>query len=88
MKAKKKSKKYEQLWIKTRDLIRSISKNSDDYNEKHMKIEFDSNEKLPVNKTIGIPIVKIVIRAVFHENIKYYITTTFLDQYLYKINIL
>ena len=53
-----------------------------------MKIEFDSNEKLPANKTIGIPIVKIVIRAVFHENIKYYITTTFLDQYLYKINIL
>ena len=48
-----------------------------------MKIEFDSNDKLPVNKTIGIPIVKIVIRAVFHENIKYYITTTFLDQYLY-----
>ena len=37
-----------------------------------MKIDFDSNDKLPLNKTIGIPIVKIVIRAAFHEKIKYY----------------
>ena len=27
-------KKYEELWSKIRDLIRSITKNLDDYNEK------------------------------------------------------
>ena len=36
-----------------------------------MKIEFDSDENLPLNKTIEIPIVAIVVRAVFHENNKY-----------------
>ena len=30
----KKKKKSEELWIKIRDLIRSITKNSDDYDEK------------------------------------------------------
>ena len=35
MKAKKK--KYEEIWNKVRDLIRSITKNSNDYDEKYMK---------------------------------------------------
>ena len=44
MKAKKKSKKHEKLWIKIRDSIRSITKNSDAYNEKCMKIKFNSDD--------------------------------------------
>ena len=39
-------KKYEELWSKIRDLIRSITKNSVDYDEKHMKIKFNSNDFL------------------------------------------
>ena len=31
-----------------------------------MKIKFDSDENLPLNKTIDIPIVTRVSRAVFH----------------------
>ena len=65
-------------------LIRSITKNSDDYDVKHMNIKFDSDDDLHLNKTIEIPIVTIVIRAVFHENNKYY-TQVFLDECLYKI---
>ena len=34
-------KKYEQLWNKISDLIRSVTKNSDDYDEKYMKIKFN-----------------------------------------------
>ena len=45
-------KKYEELWSKIRDLIRSITKNSDNYDEKHMKIKFNSDDKLPLNKMI------------------------------------
>ena len=48
-----------------------------------MKINFDSGENLPLNKTIEIPIVTTVIKAVFHENIKYY-TQAFLDECPYK----
>ena len=32
---------------------------------KNMKIKFDSDDNLPLNKTIEIPIVTIVVRAVF-----------------------
>ena len=33
--SKEKIKKYDKLWIKMRDLIKSITKNLDDYDEKH-----------------------------------------------------
>ena len=52
---KKKRKKNENLWSKIRDLIRSITKTSDDYGEKCVKIKFKSDDKLPLNKTIEIP---------------------------------
>ena len=42
-----KEKKYGELWSKTRDLIRAITKNSDDYHEKYMKIKFDSDDNSP-----------------------------------------
>ena len=50
--SKENIKKYDKLWIKIRDLIRSITKNSDDYDEKYIKIKFDSDYELPLNKTI------------------------------------
>ena len=52
---KKKKRKKENLWSKIRDLIRSITKTSDDYGEKCVKIKFKSDDKLPLNKTIEIP---------------------------------
>ena len=44
--------KYQELWNKIKDLIRSITKNSDDYDEKYEKIKFNSDDELPLNKTI------------------------------------
>ena len=84
MKAKKKLKRYGELWSKIRDLIRSINKNSDDYDKKYMKIKFNSNDELPLNKTIDIPIMKIIVRAIFLRNNKFY-QQVFLDKCLYKI---
>ena len=40
--------KYKELWIKIRDLIKSIIKNSDDYDENLMKIKFNSDDELPI----------------------------------------
>ena len=54
MKVKKKLKKYEELWSKIGDLIRSVTKNSGDYDEKYKKIKFNSDDELPLNKTIEI----------------------------------
>ena len=77
-------KKYEELWSKIRDSISSITKDLDDYDEKYIKIEFDSDNKFPLNKTIEIRNMIIVVRAVFRENNKYY-PQVFLNECLYKL---
>ena len=64
----------------------SVTKNSDDYdyNEKYMKIKLNSDDELPLNKTVEIPTKTIVARAIFLENNKYY-PQVLLDECLYKI---
>ena len=64
MKQRNNKKTHEELWRKIRDLIRSITENSDDYDEKYMKIKFNSDEELLLNKTVEINNI-IVARAVF-----------------------
>ena len=84
MKAMKKIKEYEELWSKIRDLIKSVTKNSSNYDKKYMKVKYNSDDKLNLNKTIEIPSMIIVVRAVFHENNKY-LPQVFLDECLYKL---
>ena len=59
------------MWIKIRDLIRSVTKSSDGFDEKYMEVKFNSDDELPLNKTIETAGIVIVDRAVFHENYKY-----------------
>ena len=73
MKAKKK------LPIKVRDLIRLITKNLGDYDKEYMRINFNSDDNLPLNKIIEILIMTIVVRAAFLENNKHY-PQIFLDE--------
>ena len=49
-----------------------------------MKIKFNSNDELPLNKTIEIRSMIIVVRIVFHENSKYY-SQVFLVECLCKL---
>ena len=77
-------KKYNELWNKIRDLIMSKTKKLDEYDEKYKKIKFNSDDKLPLNKTIEIHNATIVVKAVFYENNKYYLQV-FLDECLYEI---
>ena len=49
-----------------------------------MKTKFDSDDNLPLNKTIEIHIVTIVIGAAFHEKNKHY-SQVVLDECLYKM---
>ena len=65
--SKKLIKNIKKLWSKIRDLIRSIAKNSEYCDEKYMKIKFDSDDDLPVNKTLEIHNATIVFRAAFHK---------------------
>ena len=76
--SKEKIKKYEELWIRIKDLIRSVTKNSDDndYDEIYMKIKFLSDDELRVNKVVELFFLKII-----NENNKYY-PQVFLDECL------
>ena len=49
-----------------------------------MKIKFNSDDELPLNKMIEIPIMTTIVRAAFHENNKNY-PQVFLDECLYKL---
>ena len=64
----------------------SGTKNSDDYDEKSMKIKIDSDEELLLNNTIEIHNATIVVRVVFHEN-KYY-PHVFLNECRYELLII
>ena len=57
---------------------RSMTKNLYDYDEKYIKMKFDSDDELPLKKMVEIPIMTIVVWAVFLENNKYY-QLAFLD---------
>ena len=52
-----------------------------------MKIKFNLDDELPQNKMVEIPSMVIVVRAVFHENNKYY-PQVFLDECLYNLQII
>ena len=58
-------------------------KNYEDYDQKFIKINYDSDDELPL-KMIEIPIITITVRAIFLENNKYY-PQVFLHEYLYII---
>ena len=52
-----------------------------------MKIKFNSDDELPLNKTIETLTMRIVVRTIFYENNKYY-PQVFLDKYLYKLQMI
>ena len=67
-----------------RDLSRSITKNSNNYDEQYMMIKLNSDDELALNKKIEIPSMEIVGRDIFLENKNYY-PQAFLDKWLCKL---
>ena len=65
-----------------KDLITSITKISDGYDEKYMKIRFNSGGELLLIKMIKIHSIIIVARSVSQKNNEYYPKKMFLDKCL------
>ena len=70
--SKEKIKKYEELRSKIKDLIRSVTKNADNYDKKYIKIKINSNGELPLNKMTEIHGMVPTAVAFFHQNNKNY----------------
>ena len=49
-----------------------------------MKIKFNSDDNLPLNKTLKLHNITIIVRSVFKEDGKYY-PQVFLDECLYEL---
>ena len=84
MKGKVRLKTYKELCDKIRDLVRSISNNSDDFDQKYMKIKFNSDDDLSSQKILELCEIIIVLRSAFHEDNWYY-SYIFLDKCLCKL---
>ena len=68
-----------------RDKIKEVSSNECDYEKDYIKIKFNSDDNLPLNKPIKVHLMAITIRSVFEEDGKLY-PQLFLDDTLYELN--
>ena len=77
--------KYREVLGGIKSGIEKINNNkSREYEKDYMKIKFDSDHKLPLNKQLKFLSATIVIRSVFKDDGKYY-PQTFLDDCLYEL---
>ena len=79
-------KKYNDVWDGIRDKVKEVSTGECDYEEDYMKITFNSDDDLPLNKLLKFHLMTISIRSVFEEDGKLY-PQVFLDDALYELNI-
>ena len=55
-----------------------------EYGKDFIKIKFNSDDNLPLNKTLKLHNITIINRSVFKEDGKYYLQA-FLDECFYKL---
>ena len=69
-KNKKVLEKYTKLWNEIKHHIQTInSGKSGEYDKDYMKIKFNSNDDLPLNKILKLHILTIIVRSFFEEDV-------------------
>ena len=76
-------KKYNDVFNGIRDKIKEIN-NECDYEKDYSKIKFNSDDDLPLNKSLKFRLMTITIRCVFKEDNELY-PQVFLDDALYEL---
>ena len=77
--------KYTKLWDGIKNEIVTINGGkSDEYGKDFMRIKFNSDDNLPLNKTMKLHNMTTIIRSVFEEDGKFY-PQIFLDECLYEL---
>ena len=78
-------KKYAEIWSGIKDQIEKIyTGKSGEYGKDYMKIKFNSDDDLPLNKQLKYFSLRILVRTIFEDDGKYY-PQIFLDECLYEI---
>ena len=78
-------KKYNDVWNGIKDKIKEVSSDKCDYEKDYMKIKFNSDHDLPLNKPLKFHNMTIIITSVFEDGKLY--PQLFLDDTLYDLNI-
>ena len=79
-------KKYNDVWNGIKNKIEEVSSGECDYEKDYMKIKFNSDDDLPLNKPLKFHNMTITIRSVFEEDGKLY-SQVFLDNTFYELNV-
>ena len=79
-------KKYNYVFNGIRSKMKKVSGDECDYEKDYMKINFNSDDDLPLNKQLKFHNMVITIRSVFKEFGKLY-PQVFLDDTLYGLSI-
>ena len=66
------------VWNELKNKIEAINSSECDYQKDFMKIKFNSDDDLPLNKPLTFDMMTIIIRSVFEEDGKLY-RQVFLD---------
>ena len=77
-------KKHTELWDKIESLIKKIDNKSGEYGKDFMKIKFNSDDNLPLNKILKLHNTTIVMRSIFQKDCKYH-PQVVLDEFLYEL---
>ena len=65
--------KYEEVWSGIKNWIEKINDcKSGEYEKDYMKIKFESDDDLPLNKQLKFLSITIIVRTFFEEDGKYY----------------
>ena len=78
--------KYNDVFNGIIDKIKEVNNDECDYEKDYMKIKFNSDDDLPLNKPLKFHNMTITIRSVFKEDGKLY-RQVFLDVTLYELSI-
>ena len=77
--------RYAELWDGIKNEIETINGGKEGkYDEDFMKIKFDTDDDLPLNKLLKLYMLTIVVRSALEEDSKYY-PHIYLDECLYKL---
>ena len=76
--------KCTELWNGIKNLIKKLDNKPVEYGKYIIKIKFNSDDNLPLNKLSKPHNLTVVVRSVFQEDSRYY-PHVFLDDCLYEL---
>ena len=78
--------KYQGVFDGIKEIIKKVNDYGQPikYDDNYMKIKFNTDDNIPLNKIIYFPTITIIIRSVTKKDNKYY-PQLFLDDCLYEV---